>query len=73
MKLSQKALQTINTQSTRLSIALTVPCSETWVRVLIKRNKENGPLTTVAVLKVIRRETGLTDDEILEVKEVQAA
>jgi hypothetical protein len=66
MKLTEKALHSINNQITRLTIAQTLPCSETWVRRLIEQNKDNGPLTTMAVLKVIRKETGLRDSEILE-------
>lgn len=66
MKLTQNALSKINTQQGRLAIAATLPCSETWVRKLINANKANGPLTTVAVVAVIRSETGLVDQEILE-------
>lgn len=66
MKISEKAISQINTQTGRLKIALALGFSETWVRGLIDKNRNNGPLTTAAALKVIRQETGLTEKEILE-------
>lgn len=66
MKLSKKAKSKIDNQTSRLRIALALGFSETWVRGLISKNRDNGPLTTAAALKVIREETGFSDDEILE-------
>lgn len=65
MKITKKALSKINNQTARLRIALALGFSETWVRGLIDKNKDNGPLTTAAALQVIREETGLVDSEIL--------
>lgn len=72
MKLSKKAIKGIKNQSPRLKLALALGFSEQWIVKVINANKLNGPLTTVAALKVIREETGLTDYEILEHEKVQA-
>lgn len=66
MKLSKKAIRTIDKAETRLKLALGLSFSETWIRSLIADNRSNGPLTTAKALQVIREETKLTDDEILE-------
>lgn len=42
--------------------------SEYTINRYIAENEENGMLTTAAALKVIREETGLTDEQILEVE-----
>ncbi len=68
MKLTKNALKAINTIDTRLRLAFALKFSETWIRSLIADNKENGPLTTAKALAVIRDETGLKDDDILEEK-----
>lgn len=65
MKLTKQAIGSIN-QEVRLKLALALAFSEYWVGKLIEYNKDNGPLTTAAALKVLREETGLSDDEILE-------
>jgi hypothetical protein len=67
MRVSKKAIRKIDNQSTRLKLAQVIPCSETWVRVLIKKNKPNGPLTTIAAVGVITEVTGLDQSEVLEV------
>lgn len=54
-------------------MALALGFTETWVRGLLAKNKENGPLTTIAAIKVIQQETGLTQSEILEKSEKTAA
>lgn len=71
MKLSNKAIQNIDNQQCRLRLALTLGFSETWVRGLIQKNKPNGPLTTIAALKVIQSETGMSQSEILDVEKVK--
>lgn len=55
----------------RTRIALALNFTETWIGLCIKQNKENGPLTTAAALEVIRKETGLNDEEILEREEAR--
>jgi hypothetical protein len=64
MRLTQKALNAIDNQATRMKIALSLGCSDISVRRYIETNSDN--LTKAASLKVIREETGLTDSEILE-------
>lgn len=66
MKLTQKALDAINNRKTILSIALAMDFSELWVNKLIEANKDNGALTTAKALSVIKEETGLTTEQILE-------
>jgi hypothetical protein len=74
MKLTKTALAQIDKPEIRLKLALGLAFSETWVRSLISVNKDNGHLTTAKALQIIREETGLHDDQILEesdLKEVQ--
>lgn len=66
MKLSAVALDKINVTPTRLKLALELGCTERWVSRLIKDNDPNSDLTLSSALKIIREETGLSDDEILE-------
>ena len=66
MKLSKKALKGIKNRQTRLKLALGMSLSEQWINKMIEANKQNGPLTTAKALQVIREETGLADNEILE-------
>lgn len=65
MKLSKKAIRKIDKQTT-LKLAIALGFTELWVSRLVKRNKLNGPLTTPSALSVIREETGLQDEDILE-------
>lgn len=73
MRLKKKALTAINTPKTRSLLALGLGHTEQWIIQLIKKNDANGTLTTAAALKVIRKETGLTDHEILEEEEKATA
>lgn len=66
MKLSNTAIERISDRKVLLQIALALNFSEQWMRRVIENNKNNGPLTTALALQVIREETGLTDDQILE-------
>jgi hypothetical protein len=50
----------------RLKLALALGFSEQWVVRLIEDNKENGPLTTIQALGTIKKETGLSEADILE-------
>lgn len=72
MRLKKKALVAINKPKTRSLLALELGHTEQWIIQLIKRNDPNGTLTTMAAMKVIRTETGLKEDEILEDKKVIA-
>lgn len=64
MRLTKNALALINTSKARMLIAIALDCSEMSVRRYIDSNDDN--LTKAAALQVIREETGLTDQEILE-------
>ena len=61
----QKALRTV--------LALKLDFTERWILKCAHENKENGPLTTMAAMRVIRQETGLRDEQILEESEVATA
>lgn len=67
MKLTQKAIKAVKSSTpTKLRIALELDITEQWVNESLLRNKENGPLTTVAALRIITNDTGLSQQEILE-------
>lgn len=66
MKLTKKALRRLSIPETRLKLALALKCTERWIELSIKKNKENGPLTTYSALQVIKQETGFDDSQILE-------
>lgn len=65
MKLTQTALNKLNTTRTRLLVALALGVSERWIIACIKSNENDGLLTKATALKIIKEETGLTDAEIL--------
>lgn len=73
MKLSNAAISALSNRKIMLALALGLDFSEQWMRVIIKDNKDNGPLTTAKALQVIKEETGLTDEEILEQEQIGAA
>jgi predicted transcriptional regulator len=70
MKLTNRALTIINTPKTRVKIAAALGYTEQWIMKLIKDNKENGTLTTVKAMRVILKETGLKQSEVLTEVEV---
>jgi hypothetical protein len=72
MKLSKAAIEQISDRKVLLQIALSLDFSEQWMRRVIENNKDNGPLTTAMALRVIREETGLTDEQILEEESTEA-
>lgn len=72
MRLTKKALARIDEKEIRLKLALALKCTEQWIIRLIAANKQNGPLTTAGALAVIKAETKLTDDQILEAEKVKA-
>lgn len=72
MTISKQAIAKIN-QATQLKLALALGYSGRWIVNVIAANKPNGPLTTYSALKVIREETGLTDQEILAEEPVTEA
>ena len=64
MNLKKAALKAINTQETRLNLALALKVTEQTIIRYIKNNDDR--LTKAAALKVIKEQTGLTEDEIFE-------
>lgn len=68
MRLSEKTISAINNKTFHSKLALALDFTDTWVRVLIAKNKENGPLTTIKAIQLIQEETGLSHEEILEVE-----
>lgn len=65
MKLTKAVIKKLDT-TRRLKLAIALGFSEQWINRLVDTNKNNGPLTTIKALQLIREETGLTDAEILE-------
>lgn len=63
--LSKTALERIR-QSKKCRIALQYAMNKTDATIYRWLDENNIILTTVAALQIIREETGLTDDEILE-------
>lgn len=67
MKLKQSIIDRLQKDRLfRAKIADALDFTEVWIDRLIIANKDNGPLTTVKSVIVIRQETGFTDSEILE-------
>jgi hypothetical protein len=64
MKLTEVALTAIDKQAIKSKLALALECSENTINRYIRTNDDN--LTKAAALKVIRQETGLSDEDILE-------
>lgn len=65
MILSNTAVDRISERKILLALALELGFSEQWTRRLIEANKDNGPLTTHVSVRLIKEETGLTENEIL--------
>lgn len=70
MRLSAKALKAINTPDIRRELSGACKCTEQTIIRYIHSNNVN--LTWAAALEVIRKETGLSDSEIL-VSETEVA
>lgn len=73
MKLTKIAFEAIAKHSPRIKslLALALNCSEQSINKYIRDEDDN--LTKAAALEVIRKETGLTDEEILEQERVDSA
>lgn len=65
MKLSNTALDSI-TLHIRTRIALELGCSVDTVDRWIRKNKTDGDLTKASVINILKEETKLSDQEILE-------
>lgn len=70
MKLTKQAIKSLNDRAIRLHLCLELGFTEPWVNKLIEKNKDNGPLTTIKALQIIKQETGLKEDQILEKEKV---
>lgn len=72
MILTKKTIKKINVTKTRLSLAMAMGFTEQWIIRLIDTNRVNGPLTTARALQIIKEQTGLTENEILEEEKIPA-
>jgi hypothetical protein len=73
MKIKVSVLQKLDNNRGLALIMLALDCSHSAARDYVKNNSDN--LTKAAMLKVLREEFGLSDEEILEedtVKETQS-
>jgi hypothetical protein len=66
MKLTAQALKDINTPDIRRELSGLLQCTEQTIIRYIRKNKENGPLTTIGAIFMIKRLTTLTDDQLME-------
>jgi hypothetical protein len=66
MKLRKKVVKKLQNRKAKAALMGALGFSEVWISKVIDTNKDNGPLTTAAALKVIEIETGLSQMEILE-------
>lgn len=73
MKLKKKALAAINNPRTRIALAGGLGHTEQWIIQLMKKNDSNGTLTTMAAINIIKRETKLSEQDILEMEPVAKA
>ena len=64
-KLSKKALRAINTPAIRIDLAGTLKCTERTIIRYIDDNLPDNELTKAAALELMRKHTGLKDNEIL--------
>jgi transcriptional antiterminator len=65
MKLSQKALKSINTPVARRRLMDALGCTEFTISRYIQKNSDN--LTKAAAMQIIREVTGWADEEILDI------
>lgn len=66
MILSDKSIEAIRqSKKLRFAIGLALNFSEEWVMNRVSQNKNNGLLTTYAVLKLIQKNTGVEEIEDL--------
>lgn len=68
MKLTFIALKAINKPEIRRRLMDVLGCTEFTISRYIQKNSDN--LTKAAAMQVIRDETGLSDEEILQTEEV---
>jgi hypothetical protein len=66
MKIRKRILSQLKDKRIRRRLAESLDVTDQSIMNYIGANKDNGPLTTAAALLVIREETELSDEEILE-------
>lgn len=72
MKLTQTVVEIIgakkdrNARAIRQALELALNFTAYWVEVCIRQNKDNGPLTTVKAVQILKKSLGLSEKEILE-------
>lgn len=74
MKLTETAIERISEKTKqgkalRSTLALALSCTDQWITISVKKNKENGILTTYQALQIISKGTGLNKSQILEESE----
>lgn len=65
MKLKTDVLQKVNKPRVRLELANVLDCTEQTIIRYIKKNEENGPLTSLAAMKTIKKCTGMTTTSLI--------
>lgn len=73
MKLTEQAITATNKLETRLKLALALKVSERWISKILETNPDENLLTKAIATKIIKKETGLKQSEILEASEVNTA
>ena len=66
MKLTAIALSKVNTPAVRRELSGILQCTEQTIIRYLRKNENNGPLTTIGALNLITAMTKLTYEEILE-------
>ena len=73
MKLSSKAIESVKKdKGARNRLASELNKTDFTIIRWLKENSDNGPLTMARVLQIIKEETELPEDEILEPSEAAA-
>lgn len=73
MKLTTKALKAIEKDSSIANlIAAEFKCSEQTVKRWVEANDKDSDLTKVSALEIIKKKTGMTEEEILTQEPAQA-
>lgn len=72
MKITETAIQQLNTRDNRFALAVALDTSEASIRRYLNNNEEDGELTKKTALLKIEELTGFTESEILEESKVTA-
>ena len=58
----------MSSKSGRRALMNVLKFTELWMNQVLKANKVNGPLTTMAAIQAIQKETGMSQEEILDME-----